>query len=168
MLHLIKTKPRWYWLIGLVLRFINPCRQFNINLSQNSFVCTQLNGFKYCYVTLTIWFNISHLFAQLNSQTVLLDPLIGPYQVLPLQLRVDQGVMAMKGYSPFPKALGLEPHHQDTHWSKKIITNMVLSDWRKRHHQLNMIFWLAWTLVIWMAEELNTNKKTFKGRLNLI
>ena len=26
--------------------------------------------------------------------------------------RVDQGVMAMKEYSIFSKALGLEPHHQ--------------------------------------------------------
>ena len=28
-----------------------------------SCVCVQLNGFKYCYVTLTIQFNISHLLA---------------------------------------------------------------------------------------------------------
>ena len=34
------------------------------------------------------------------------------YQVLPLRARVDQGVMAMKGYSAFIKALALpEPHH---------------------------------------------------------
>ena len=43
----------------------------------------------------------------------LLDPSIGPYQVLPLQSRVDLGVMAMKGYSAFPKAPAfLEPHCQ--------------------------------------------------------
>ena len=31
----------------------------------------------------------------------------------PLQARVDLGVMAMKGYSVFPKALALlKPHHQ--------------------------------------------------------
>ena len=36
-----------------------------------------------------------------------------PYQVLPLQARVDLGAMAMKGYSAFPKAPALlEPHHQ--------------------------------------------------------
>ena len=29
----------------------------------NSFTCTQLNGFKYCYVMPIIQFNISHLFA---------------------------------------------------------------------------------------------------------
>ena len=28
------------------------------------------------------------------------------------QVRVDWGVMAMKGYYTFSKALGLEPHHQ--------------------------------------------------------
>ena len=47
-----------------------------------------------------------------------------PYQVLPLRARVDQGVMAMKGYFTFPKAPALlEPHHQivqchiqDTRW----------------------------------------------------
>ena len=31
--------------------------------SQRYFACTQLNGFRYCYLTLTIQFNISHLFA---------------------------------------------------------------------------------------------------------
>ena len=28
------------------------------------------------------------------------------------QVRVDQGEMAMKRYSTFPKSQGLEPHHQ--------------------------------------------------------
>ena len=33
--------------------------------------------------------------------------------MLPRQARVDLGVMAMKGYSVFPKALALlEPHYQ--------------------------------------------------------
>ena len=32
---------------------------------------------------------------------------MGPNQVLPLQARVDMGVMAMKGYSTFPKAPAL-------------------------------------------------------------
>ena len=32
--------------------------------------------------------------------------------MLPLRVRVDLGVMAMKGYSTFPRALELEPHHQ--------------------------------------------------------
>ena len=39
--------------------------------------------------------------------------LIEPYQVLPLQARVDLGVIAMKEYSAFPKAPALlEPRHQ--------------------------------------------------------
>ena len=49
---------------------------------------------------------------------------MGAYQVLPLQARVDLGVIALKGYSAFPKApVLLEPHHQivychiqDTRW----------------------------------------------------
>ena len=41
------------------------------------------------------------------------DPYIGPYQVQPLQARVELGTMAMKGYSAFPKAPALlQPHHQ--------------------------------------------------------
>ena len=44
---------------------------------------------------------------------VLFNPLIGPYQVLPLWARMDLAVMAMKGYCAFPKAPALlEPHHQ--------------------------------------------------------
>ena len=44
---------------------------------------------------------------------VLFNPLIGPYQVLPLWAKVDLGAMAMKGYSAFPKApASLEPRHQ--------------------------------------------------------
>ena len=44
---------------------------------------------------------------------VLFDPLIGPYQVLPLRARVDLGAMAMKGYTALPKAPELlEPQYQ--------------------------------------------------------
>ena len=32
---------------------------------------TKLNNSKYCYVSLTIQLNISHLFTQLNDQTVI-------------------------------------------------------------------------------------------------
>ena len=47
-----------------------------------------------------------------NHSLVLFDPQIGPYQVLPLWVRADQEVMAMKQYSAFPKAPALlEPHH---------------------------------------------------------
>ena len=66
---------------------------------------------------------------------VLFDPLIGPYQVLPLQVRVDQGAIAMKGYSTFPKAPALlQPHHeivycnmQDTRWGS--FTLLKRSSW---------------------------------------
>ena len=37
---------------------------------------------------------------------------MGFKQVLPFQVRVDLGVMAMKRFSIFFKALELEPHHQ--------------------------------------------------------
>ena len=43
----------------------------------------------------------------------LFDPLIGPCLLLTLQARVDQGSMAVKGYSAFPKAPALlESHRQ--------------------------------------------------------
>ena len=45
-------------------------------------------------------------------QTVLFDPYIGPYQVLPLRVRVDLGAVVMKKYTSIPKALGWEPHYQ--------------------------------------------------------
>ena len=45
--------------------------------------------------------------------TVLFNPCIGPYRVLPRRARVDVGEMAMKGYCVFPKAVALlGPHHQ--------------------------------------------------------
>ena len=37
---------------------------------------------------------------------------MGPYQVLPLWVRKNQRVMAIKEYFTFPKAAGLEPHYQ--------------------------------------------------------
>ena len=56
---------------------------------------------------------MSFICTQFKCQTILFDQLIGPYQVLPLQARVDLGAMAMKGYSAFPKAPALmKPYHQ--------------------------------------------------------
>ena len=56
---------------------------------------------------------ISFICTLFKCQTVLLDPCIGPYQVLSLWARVDLGTMAMRGYSAFPKAsVLLDPHHQ--------------------------------------------------------
>ena len=50
---------------------------------------------------------------QFKYQIFIFDPLIGPYQVLPLWGRDDLGVMAMKGYSTFPKTpVLLETHNQ--------------------------------------------------------
>ena len=37
---------------------------------------------------------------------------IGLYQMLPLEVKGDLGVMAMKGYTTFPEAPRLEPHFQ--------------------------------------------------------
>ena len=66
---------------------------------------------------------------------------MGPKQVLPLQFRVDLGVMAMKRYSTFFKSPELEPHFQmqfsvipDTHFLvggvlilKRRINQIILS-----------------------------------------
>ena len=81
-----KTKGTWPMLelllvenVGLVnciLRHINLCRLYNADscfyilnvwfvnetfVDNNSFICTQLNGFKYCNLTLVILFNIHSL-----------------------------------------------------------------------------------------------------------
>ena len=37
---------------------------------------------------------------------------MGPKQVLPLLIRVDLGVMAIKGYSTLPRSQELEPYYQ--------------------------------------------------------
>ena len=87
---------------------------------------TKLNSSKYCYVSLTIQLNISHLFTQLNDQTVLFQAIQfskshlfalskNVKQVYLTRFRVDLGVMTMEGYyySTSPKAQALlGPHHQ--------------------------------------------------------
>ena len=62
-------------------------------MSLSSFVCTQLNGFKYCYVSLTIQLIISHLFAHSL-----------------LRAKVDMGAMAITGAST-SDCLMLYPRH---------------------------------------------------------
>ena len=58
-------------------------------------------------------FDLAFVCSQFKCQTVLFDPHIGLYQVLPLGARVDLGAMAMKEYCAFPKAPALlEPHDQ--------------------------------------------------------
>ena len=58
--------------------------------------------------------SIKHVifYTQINDQTVLFDPSIGPFQVLPPRARMDLGTIAIKGYAAFPKAIRLEAHHQ--------------------------------------------------------
>ena len=53
--------------------------------------------------------------SKLNKTRILfyLTYIQDPYQVLPLNAKVDQGVMAIKKNFTFPKAAALlEPHHQ--------------------------------------------------------
>ena len=47
-----------------------------------------------------------------NDKIFLCEQQMKPKQVIPLQVRVKLGVMAMEGYSPFPKAPALEPQYQ--------------------------------------------------------
>ena len=144
---------------GLVWWHINHCRLFNTKsflyiyikytwfvntfcwkhykMNLSSYFCTQLNGSKYWYISLTIQLNISHLFTHswmikqfyfkqfnsayiicfhlvwmsnrsiLNVKTVLFEPEIGPYQVLRIRVKVDLGATAMKGYTTFLKSPSL-------------------------------------------------------------
>ena len=75
----------------------------------NSFVCTQLNSFKHCS-SILIQFNINRVCTQLNGfkNSKWLN---GSIWHIDGMLTVKVGVMAMKGYSIFPKAPGLEPYH---------------------------------------------------------
>ena len=53
------------------------------------------------------------VYHKFKYQTLLLDPQIGSYEVLPLRAMVDLAEMAIKGYSAFAKALALlKPRHQ--------------------------------------------------------
>ena len=49
---------------------------------------------------------------QFKCQTVQFDTEIEPCQVQLLRVRLDQGAIAMKGYTTFLKAPRLEPRHQ--------------------------------------------------------
>ena len=84
----------------------------------------------HCYVSPTVQLKISHLFKhrqlinisisnksvchksfvciQFSCLTCLLELLIGPYQLLPLQARVDLGVIAMKS-TPHPQITAASP-----------------------------------------------------------
>ena len=54
---------------------------------------------------------------------VIFDPWIEPYHVLTFQIRVELGVIAMKGCSLFSKDQGLKPHHHML-INKRIYTNI--------------------------------------------
>ena len=92
----------------------------NNSIKHKSFVYKKLNVQTVLF--LAIQFSMSLVCTQFKCQTVLFDPKIRPYQVLPLWVRLDLGAMAMKGYSTFPKAPTLlEPHHQ-------IVLDMTLNN----------------------------------------
>ena len=108
----------WWWWNGLKYCYVYLTIQLNCHL------ITQLNDQTFLF--LTIQFIMNHFFCKLpKCPTVLFDLLIRPYQVLPLQVRVDLGVMTMKRYFIFSKTPRLETHNQivschiqDTHWGK--------------------------------------------------
>ena len=76
----------------------------NNSIQYYSFVYILLNGFKYCYVSLTIQFSITHLFSLFKCQTVLFDQQIGPYLVPPLGARVDRSSNGNEGVLHIPKS----------------------------------------------------------------
>ena len=54
-----------------------------------------------------IQFNMSNFFCrEFEYQTIVFYPLMGLYQLLPLQVRVDLEAMAIKEYSTLPTSLG--------------------------------------------------------------
>ena len=96
-------------------------------------VCTQLK------------FNINYLFAH---SLFLIGPYVGPYQVLPFWVRVDQGAMETKGYSTFPKYPRLKPRHQmlKCHIQDAKITYPV---WKLFLQSGNVIYQSAQNDLIW-------------------
>ena len=91
-----------YSRFGLVLWHINHRR----SLMPNQFLYLQTVLFQTIQFSISIVFCLHTVKCQnsFNSNSsvhssVLFDPYIGPYQVLPPQARVDQGAMAMKGYN---------------------------------------------------------------------
>ena len=76
-----------------------------------TFICTQLNGFKYRCVTQKIQLNICYFLHAVKRQTVPFDPEIGPYKLLPFLVGVDLRLMAMKRDTAFSEAPGLLESH---------------------------------------------------------
>ena len=46
-------------------------------MSHSLFVCTHLNGFKYCYLTLIIQFDINHLYTNIKWLQIYIRPIDG-------------------------------------------------------------------------------------------
>ena len=78
----------------------------NNSVEHRSLVYTQLNDQTVLFLTIKL--SISHLFVLYSN----VKQFYLTYQVLPLWSRVDLWEIAMKRYFPFPKAPGLDPHHQ--------------------------------------------------------
>ena len=82
----------------------------NLQLSSSSSCLPLVEGYQKKKKSLEILFNDLHksfVCTQFKCQTVLFNPLIGPYNLLLLLVWVDLGAMEMKRYSAFPKALAL-------------------------------------------------------------
>ena len=118
-----------------------------------SFICSQLNSPKTLYVIIVI--NIIHLLAHSwivpgleNYLIILFDPMMGNYQVLQLQFRMDLGLMVMKGWSTFLKAPELKPHHQMQFsvisWK---FVGVVLSLYRDA---VGVFYWPSWLVYIYI------------------
>ena len=90
---------------------LHTVKWFQVLLSNtNSFICRLLNSFKYCYIIRIILFNINVFKSSKwldNSIWPINGTLTGKHWV-----KVELGVMAMKEYSTFSKAPGLESHYQ--------------------------------------------------------
>ena len=58
----MEIKPKTQYNLLQVKWFLSFRSNTNNSIYYELFVCTQFNVFKYCYVSLTIQLNISHLF----------------------------------------------------------------------------------------------------------
>ena len=80
----------------------------SIYLWKQKLICTQLNSSKYWYVSLTIWFSISHLFANSVDVKKFYSTLSGATT----QGQSGSVVMGLIRYSVFSKSSELGHHHQ--------------------------------------------------------
>ena len=106
--HFFGTYLKAQTVVFLTITFSNEGKCFQILLSitnnlikRQSFVYTQCNDETIGF--LTIQFSTSNLFAWFKCQTILFDPWIGHYRVLPSKAREDLGAMAIKGIPHSPK-----------------------------------------------------------------